>query len=495
MFHRVMNAASGGPAAPARHHKGRLVGRRHSPNNGTDTMLGCYVNVKSADETLDLTTDESYTLVTKSPYCEINAQTVFGALRALETLAQLVERNMSIGLYSVEDRPRFHYRGSMIDTSRHYYPLNVIYQHLDAMSYAKQNVLHWHIVDDQSFPYVSTAFPEMSRQGAFSPRHVYTVQDIQKVQRYAYDRGIRVIPEFDSPGHVTRGYEALNPPILTDCYSVPPGSTVPVKTGTGPVNPTLNATYDFMTRLFGEVKDVFWDKFVHLGGDEVIKHCWMSNPQIQEWMKRNPHIKTGDDLQQYYIDRLLQIVKAQGSSYIVWQEIFDDGQKILPDTVVEVWKDVNDVGNKSWADSLASVTAAGYHSILASPFYLNYISYGADWKKYYQVEPSNFTGGEAAEAKGLLSGVEWCMWSEYVDAANFIPRSWPRAAAVAERAWSPKEVRSIEDAQIRLHEYRCKLLERGIPAEPIENGANIKVLGGKTFCPNEWNPRYSPPWI
>ena len=116
-------------------------------------------------------------------------------------------------------------------------------------------VLHWHIVDDQSFPYMSRTFPELSRAGAFSPSHVYSVEDIQKVQTYARDRGIRVIPEFDTPGHVTRGLNALNPPVLTDCYD----ASGKVK-GTGPLNPTINATYDFMTKFMAEVKQVFWDQ-------------------------------------------------------------------------------------------------------------------------------------------------------------------------------------------------------------------------------------------
>lgn len=151
----------------------------------------------------------------------------------------------------------------MIDTARHYYPINVILQHLDAMSYAKLNVLHWHIVDDQSWPYQSVVFPEMHRQGAFSPRHVYTQQDIQRIIQYAKERGIRVIPEFDTPGHVTQGYKALNPPVLTDCYA--DGKVI----GTGPLNPTVNATYDVIKKLMAEIKAVFPDKFIHVGGDEV----------------------------------------------------------------------------------------------------------------------------------------------------------------------------------------------------------------------------------
>jgi len=453
----------------------------------SNIMQGCQVYVKSADDSLTLETDESYELsISKAPYIQLKANTVFGALRGLETLSQLIEPGArTIGTYEISDKPRFHYRGSLIDTSRHCYPLNVIFQHIDAMAYAKLNVLHWHIVDDQSFPYQSKTFPEMSRAGAFTPRHVYSIEDVKAVINYAYNRGIRVIPEFDTPGHVTKGWNALNPPVLTDCYDAS-GK----KIGTGPLNPTINRTYEVVAQLYAEIKSVFKDKFVHVGGDEVIQDCWLSNPQIREWMKSHPEVKTGADLQSYYIQRLLEILKQQGSSYIVWQEIFDDGNKLLPDTVVEVWKEEN------WKDVMAAVTKAGFHSVLSAPFYLNYISYGLDWVKYYKTEPSDFEGGAEAEKSGLLSGLEVCMWSEFVDATNFIPRSWPRTAAVAERAWSDKSVTDVDSAQARIQEFRCKLLERGINAEPIADGWEMgPPLNGYTYCENEWNPRYSPGWF
>jgi hypothetical protein len=106
------------------------------------------------------------------------------------------------------------------------------------------------------------------------------------------------------------------------------------------------------------------------------------------------------DLETLFEQRLLNILKEQGTSYIVWQEIYDNGAKILPDTVIDVWKGGN------WQDEIANVTRDGFHAVLSAPFYLNYISYGEDWPKYYSVEPSNFTGGEAADAKGLVGGVE-----------------------------------------------------------------------------------------
>ena len=233
---------------------------------------------------------------------------------------------------------------------------------------------------------------------------------------------------------------------------------------------------------------------MHVGGDEVDPGCWASNPQVQAYMKAHS-LTSFADLETLYEQRLLDLLKAQGTSYIVWQEIFDNGAKIAKDTVIDVWKGGN------WQEEMANVAKAGFHSVLSAPFYLNYISYGEDWPTYYAIEPSNFTGGAAAEASKTLAGVKACFWSEYIDSTNLISRAWPRAAAGAERAWSSRDVTSLADAQARLHELRCKLLGRGIDAEPIgicgnqacdDKGAQ-RVPGRGGYCPREWVPAYAPP--
>jgi hexosaminidase len=162
--------------------------------NSASTITGVNVQVATADETLSLETDQSYNLTIVAPTITVQANTVYGALYGLETLSQLVDRGTFVNGTTILDFPRYQFRSTMIDTSRHYYPKEVILQHLDAMSYSKFNVLHWHIVDSISFPYQSTMFPEMSRQGAYSPDHVYTADDIKEVVEYAKNRGIRVIP-------------------------------------------------------------------------------------------------------------------------------------------------------------------------------------------------------------------------------------------------------------------------------------------------------------
>ena len=264
--------------------------------------------------------DETYTLNVTHTEPYLFSDSIWGIMRGLETFSQLVYETSASGVLInntiVVDYPRFAFRGVMIDTARHFLPLGVIYDHLDAMSYNKFNVLHWHIVDDESFPFVSNVFPQLSIQGSYNPQtHVYTQEDIKSVIEYARLRGIRVIPEFDSPGH-TRAWGKGQPNLLTPCYSngQPNGNF-------GPVNPTVNTTYSFIEQLWREVKGLFPEKYIHLGGDEVSFSCWQSNPDISAWMKT--HDISGDysALEQYYIQNVIDISNKVNLSYIVWQEV------------------------------------------------------------------------------------------------------------------------------------------------------------------------------
>ena len=331
------------------------TGRRLS---GYPTITSIQVNVKSADETLALSTDESYTLTIQAPASQIEANTVYGALHALETFSQKIDRIFINGT-TIHDFPRFHFRASMIDTSRHWYPLTTIKQHLDAMAYAKMNVMHWHIVDSVSFPYCSTTFPSLCKDGAYTERSIYLPEDVKEIVSYAKSRGIRVLPEFDTPGHVFAGIKSI-PNLLTPCYGQDgrPDGTF------GPLNPILPSTYEFLEKFYFEVKQVFPDKFVHVGGDEVSFDCWQSNPDITKWMDAHPEIKDYAALESYYEVQLLKILEAQNSSYMVWEEIFDNGVKILPDTVVDVWKG-------GWQTTMGKAVASGFNTVLSAPFYLN----------------------------------------------------------------------------------------------------------------------------
>nr|XP_037275222.1 beta-hexosaminidase subunit alpha-like [Rhipicephalus microplus] len=391
--------------------------------------------------------DESYTLqLTADSGSLLTANSVWGLLRGLETFSQIVYPynafEFAVNETVIYDAPRFKHRGLLIDTSRHFLPLKKIIETLDAMAYNKMNVLHWHMTDDQSFPFVSRTFPAMSEKGAYdSETHVYRPIDVKYVIYKAASRGIRVMVEFDTPGH-TLSWGMAYPELLTTCYDgdVPNGEL-------GPVDPTRNETYIFMSRFFMEVAHVFPDQYVHLGGDEVSFDCWKSNPNVTSFM-RKMGISRFDKLEEHYIQRLLEIVQALGKSYVVWQEVFDNNVKIAPDTVVHVWKPPQN-------EELALVTSAGYKALLSTCWYLDHISYGSDWKKYYACDPHNFSGD--FQQKALVIGGEVCLWAEYIDATNIISRTWPRASAAAERLWSQVTVDSVDEAAPRLEEHRCRM--------------------------------------
>ncbi|KAF7662192.1 hypothetical protein LDENG_00243560 [Lucifuga dentata] len=493
--------------------------------NGESDLLELQVLITSPDSECDrhpsVTSDESYELSVDQPYAFLKAPKVWGALRGLETFSQLVYEDeygaKSINSTTISDFPRFAHRGLLLDTSRHFLPLKVILTTLETMAMNKFNVFHWHIVDDPSFPYMSQTFPQLSQQGAYHPyTHVYTPADVKMVIEFARLRGIRVVPEFDTPGH-TQSWGKGQKDLLTPCYA---GST---PSGTyGPINPILNTTYDFMTQFFKEISTVFPDAYVHLGGDEVDFTCWKSNPDIQKFMDQQSFGKDFSKLESFYIQRLLDIVTTTNKGYIIWQEVFDNGVKLKPDTVVHVWI------NSKLEEQMQNVTAAGYTTILSSPWYLDYISYGQDWQKYYKLkpdtiihvwqgkqqvqyqsemakvtasgyqtllsapwyvnrisygqdwqgfykaDPQDFKGTD--EQKKLVIGGEACLWGEFVDATNLTPRLWPRASAVGERLWSAKEVIDINDAYSRLSQHRCRMVGRGIPAEPLYT----------SFCPQEY---------
>ncbi|XP_028968300.1 beta-hexosaminidase subunit beta [Galendromus occidentalis] len=342
--------------------------------------------------------------------------------------------------------------------------MKTLKQNLDAMAQNKFNVFHWHIVDDQSWPLQMEHFPNLT-DAAYHPRLVYSQRDVAELVQYARLRGIRVIPEIDSPGH-SQALGKVFPNILTPCYGTGGRGSAdyPRFAAYEMLNPMNDYTYDVMREIIREVNRVFPDDYIHLGMDEVYYDCWRSSPEIKDFMRKR-NMSSVSQVEQHYVKRTLDNVKKLGAKYMIWQDPIDNGVEAAPDTVVGVWKSGYAY---SWQEYLITAARNGYKIVLSAPWYLNYISYGQDWEKYYTVEPLDFPA--SAKDKELVIGGEACMWGEYVDGTNAISRLWPRASAVGERLWSARNVKDVEEAKYRLDEHRCRMLRRNLPVQPILNG-------------------------
>ncbi|XP_054164507.1 beta-hexosaminidase subunit beta-like [Oppia nitens] len=424
--------------------------------------------------------NETYSIdISNNSVAKITSVTVWGALRALETFSQLVYQNditkeTLVNITSIHDFPRFSFRAMHMDTARHFIPKKVILANLDAMAYNKFNVFHWHIIDDQSFPFESHRFPELTKKGAYSPRHVYTQRDVLEIIEYSRMRGIRVIPEIDTPGH-THAMGKAFPELLTPCYGQkgkPYTPDYPHFSSMELINPLKNQSFSFIKELFQEFRNLFKDDFVHLGMDEVFYGCWESNPDISKFMKDNNMTKVSE-VEDYYVKRTLENVKDLGYKTMLWQDPVDNGVKLANGSIVVIWKDKRlDKELDLWQNYATKIAKNGQQMVLSACWYLNYISTpypDQDWEKFYLCDPGHFNGTE--EEKKLVIGGEVCIWSEFVDATNILSRLWPRASSTAERLWSnSNDTQDVNTARHRLDQHRCRLLRRGIPAAPILNG-------------------------
>ena len=229
--------------------------------------------------------DESYHLEISTNHVLLSAPNPLGILHGLQTFLQLVRttpQGFSVPVVTIDDQPRFPWRGLMIDVSRHFIPVPVLERDLDGMEAVKLNVFHWHLSDDQGFRAESTKFPLLQEKG--SDGLYYTQDQIRDVIEYARDRGIRVVPEFDMPCHTTSwfvGYPELGsgkgPYQIARRYGVLDAA----------MDPTKDSTYKFLNTFIGEMADLFPDAYFHIGGDECNGKEWNANPQIQAFMKKH----------------------------------------------------------------------------------------------------------------------------------------------------------------------------------------------------------------
>jgi hexosaminidase len=368
--------------------------------------------------------DESYRLRITATGASLTATGPLGIQRGLATFRQVIERTPQgwrAQFCDIQDQPRFAWRGLMIDPARHFLPVAVIKRNLDGMAAVKLNVLHWHLCDDQGWRVESKLFPRLHQVGGATG--YYTQAEVRDIVRYAAQRGIRVVPEFDLPGHAGALLTAY--PRLASNDSI---KTLPVRWGVLNIalDPTREGTYTMLDSVLTEMSGLFPDKYFHIGGDENDGRQWRHNPRIVAFMQTKGFVKPGTttpdkhQLQNYFNRRMLAIVQKLGKTMVGWDEIL--GPDLPQPIAIESWR-----GPKGVLDAVRQ----GHPALRAHGYYIDLYLTAAS---HYAADPLQ---GIPDSLTSRVLGGEAAMWSEFADSVLYDSRVWPRTAAVAERLWSP----------------------------------------------------------
>ena len=389
--------------------------------------------------------DESYSLSVTSSHAEVSAATDVGAMHGMETLLQLVEMSQGacrIPAVTIEDAPRFRWRGLMLDVSRHFETVDVIKRTLDGMAVAKLNVFHWHLSDDQGFRAESKKFPKFTELA--SDGQYYTQDQMREVVEYARARGIRVVPEFDMPGH-TSSWLLAYPEYGAgeDIKSLPIQFGIPQ----AELDPSNEKTFKFLDEFIGEMAAIFPDAYFHIGGDETKGKGWLENPRIAEFMKKKG-FGTPEQLQTYFNKRLLPILTKHGKKMMGWDEILNP--ELPKDIVVQSWRG---------EASLSAGAQQGFVGLLSAPYYLDAQKTS---EQMFLADPVPSDTKLSPEQQKLILGGEICMWGEQISPETVDSRVWPRSLAIAERFWSPQADRDVADMYRRLRIVSLELEDVGL---------------------------------
>ncbi|MGY3088781.1 hexosaminidase [Hymenobacter sp. UYAg731] len=423
----------------------------------------------------ELFDEERYSLRVTPMGVSIDAATSLGVLRALATLEQL-PRTDKKGRYlpevDIQDQPRFAWRGLLIDAARHFMPVAVIKRNLDGMAAVKLNVLHWHLTDDQGFRIESKVFPRLQTVGS-TDGLFYTQAEVREVVAYAAARGIRVVPEFDMPSHTTSWIVAYPRLASNDSVYAPYTSW---RTTNVAIDATRETTYTFLDSLLTEMTGLFPDPYFHAGGDENDGRNWRRTPRIVAWMQAHKMVKADGktvdkhQLQTYFNLRVMAMLQQHGKTMIGWDEIL--GPDLPKEAVIQSWR-----GKKG----LNEAARLGHPVLLSNGYYLD-LNFSAASSYLTDPLPAD-TPLTPAEQKLVLGG-EAAMWAEYADSTVLDSRIWPRAAAVAERLWSPQAAtQSVANMYRRLNLLSPQLETLGLRHRRVPELLLKQMAGTSNVAP------------
>jgi hexosaminidase len=429
------------------------------------------------DDSGALTIDarEQYTLQIAADAVSLTADGPMGVLRGLATLRQCVVAaggGFVLPAMTVDDAPRFAWRGVMLDVARHFFSLSAVLRQVDAMERVKLNVLHLHLSDDEAFRVESRRYPKLH---ALATDGFYSHDDVRHLVAYAAERGVRVVPELDVPGHarvILRAYPELAPRAADGAAHATNASTL---------DPSNEATFAFLDGLVAEWAELFPDRCLHVGGDEVSGADWSGSPAVRAWMARRG-FAIAAQVEAFFFDRVRTIAGRHGKTAIGWEEVARHASQ--GGVLVQTWRS---------SAANARATARGHRVIATCGYYLDKL-WPAD--AYYRVDPHDATAcgltrAQLAAARAarlppglagadqlldptlvldaaqqqLVVGGEAALWSELVTEDMLDGRLWPAAAAIAERLWSPRDVRDPADMQRRLLDVHGALRAGGLADE------------------------------
>jgi hexosaminidase len=484
--------------------------RQYGTNSTRPTLVKVCVEIADEKATLQHGVDETYTLdiAAESDKITIKAKTVYGALHAFTTLQQIVISDGS-GLIveepvHIQDGPLYPVRGIMIDSGRNYLSKAKIHEQIDGMALSKLNVLHWHIVDAQSWPVEIEAFPQMTKD-AYSPREVYTHDTLREVIAYASARGVRILPEIDMPGHASSGWKQVDKSMLAcidSWWSNDVWAThTAVEPNPGQLDILNNKTYEVTGKIYKELAGIFPDTWFHIGGDELHMNCYNFSSLVRDFFDSG---KTMGDLVQYWIDHALPNFASQANkTFVMWEDVVISADAKASGTVPK------SVVLQAWNNGLENIqnlTRDGYRVIVSSSDFMyldcgyggwvgndprynvqvnpnktdgspnfNWGAGGGSWcspyKTWQRIYDYDFTTNLTDAQKSLVQGAIAPLWSEQVDDVVISQKMWPRAAALAELVWSGNKdasgkKRTTELTQ-RILNFRDYLVASGVQAAPL----------------------------
>lgn len=416
--------------------------------------------------------EEGYRLVVTRKNITIEAPTRAGIFYGIQSLRQLLpaefefqslkKKGIEIPVVNIEDKPRFPWRAFMLDESRHFKGMDVVKDLLDQMALMKMNTFHWHLTDDQGWRIEIKKYPKLTEVGGFRKNTqtsrrsegrtgvphggFYTQEQIREIVQYAAQRHIKVVPEIEMPGHATAAIAAY--PWLGTL-----GTTTEVSETFGMLPDSYNIGDDrvtgFLMDVLAEVFELFPEKIVHIGGDEVKFEAWKNSQSIQEMMKKEG-LQTPADAQIFFTNKISNYIDKNGFRMMGWNEILGGNvhewqkaedvkvsQKLAPSAIIHFWKGSLELVEKAVSDGYDVVNSV--HSMT----YLDYTYKSIPLSKAYSFDPVPEGLEEKYHHKILGTGCQ--MWSEWIPAVDQMNMQvFPRLAAYAEVGWSPKNVKQYD---------------------------------------------------